>query len=450
MKLWDKGRPLDEMVQKFTAGRDSVLDQLLAKYDVLGSIAHVRMLESVKIISYDDSQALKKELYQIYEQIISAEFIISEGVEDVHSEIEKRLTNALGEIGQKVHAGRSRNDQVLLDMHLFVRDKINEIVLEIDSFSTSLLELSEKYSGYFLPGYTHFQVAMPASFGLWFGSFAETLADDLLVFYAAYRMVNQNPLGSAAGFGTSLPIDRQMTTRLLGFESMRFNSMHAMNSRGKSEMISSQALASIASTLAKYAGDVCLYLSGNFGFIDLPEEYSTGSSIMPHKHNPDVFEIIRGKCSAIQALPNQVSLIANNLPTGYHRDFQVIKEYFLPAFEDMLGCIRVMKHVFPELIIKKIDRNDEKYKYIFSVENVNRIVAEGKPFREAYRKVADEIKEGRYKPAQGTIYSHEGSIGNLCNDKIALKIKDRTRMFGFEKANEAERQLLLSENTEVI
>ncbi len=443
MKLWDKGKPFDKMVQEFTSGRDRGLDNLLAKYDVIGSIAHVIMLEAVKIISGDDSKVLRKSLLQIYNKILSKEFAVSEGVEDVHSEVEKRLSDVLGEAGRKVHAGRSRNDQVLLDIHLFVRDKINEIVVAVESFSGELLKLSEKYSDYFLPGYTHLQAAMPSSFGLWFGSFAETLADDLLVFHAAYRMVNQNPLGSAAGYGTSLPINRQMTTRLLGFESMRFNSMHAMNSRGKSELISSQALASLASTLGKYAGDICLYMSGNFGFVDMPEEYSTGSSIMPHKRNPDVFEIVRGKCSAIQSLPNQISLLINNLPSGYHRDFQVIKEYFLPAFEDILGCISIMKHIFPELIINKIDRNDEKYKYIFSVENVNRLVEEGKPFREAYRDVAGEIRNGSYKPVEGTIYTHEGSIGNLCNVKIAAKIKDRIKMFEFEKAREAERNLLL-------
>ncbi len=321
MKLWDKGKPFDKMVQEFTSGRDRGLDNLLAKYDVIGSIAHVMMLEAVKIISEDDSKVLRKSLLQIYNKILSKEFAVSEGVEDVHSEVEKRLSDILGEAGRKVHAGRSRNDQVLLDIHLFVRDKINEIVVAVESFSGELLKLSEKYSDYFLPGYTHFQAAMPSSFGLWFGSFAETLADDLLVFHAAYRMVNQNPLGSAAGYGTSLPINRQMTTRLLGFESMRFNSMHAMNSRGKSELISSQALASLASTLGKYAGDICLYMSGNFGFVDMPEEYSTGSSIMPHKRNPDVFEIVRGKCSAIQSLPNQISLLINNLPIWISQGF---------------------------------------------------------------------------------------------------------------------------------
>jgi argininosuccinate lyase len=437
MKLWEKGKPFDKMVQDFTTGKDKELDIILARYDIIGSIAHVMMLESVKIISPDESQALKNELSRIYSQILSGEFFISEGVEDVHSEVEKQLTVTLGEAGKKLHTGRSRNDQVLLDIHLFVRDKINEIVLAIETFSGILLTLSEKYSDYFLPGYTHFQAAMPSSFGLWFGSFAETLADDLLVFYAAYRMVDQNPLGSAAGFGTSLPIDRQITTQLLGFENMRFNSVHAMNSRGKSEMISAQAIASLAYTLGKYAGDVCLYMSGNFDFLGMPEKYSTGSSIMPHKHNPDVFEIVRARCSALQALPNQINLLANNLPSGYHRDFQVIKAYFLPAFEDILDCIRIMERIFPELIIKNINRNDEKYKYIFSVENVNRLVAKGKPFREAYREVADAISDGHYKRDKDAVYSHEGSIGKLCNDKIAVKIKDRIRMFEFEKAREA-------------
>jgi argininosuccinate lyase len=442
MKLWDKGKPFDKMVQDFTTGKDRLVDQIIARYDVIGSIAHVMMLESVKIISGNELLDLKKALSRIYNQILSGKFVISEGVEDVHSEVEKQLTDMLGETGKKIHTGRSRNDQVLLDIHLFIRDRIYQIVKAIEIFSGKLLNLSEKYSGYFLPGYTHFQAAMPASFGLWFGSFAETLADDLLVLNAAYRMVNQNPLGSAAGFGTSLPIDRQMTTKLLGFENMRFNSMHAMNARGKAELISADALASLAYTLGKYAGDVCLYLSGNFSFIDIPEEYTTGSSIMPHKRNPDVFEMIRARCSAIQSLPVQISLLANNLPTGYHRDFQVIKEYILPAFEDILDCIRIMDHVFPELIIKKIDSHDEKYKNVFSVENVNRLVAEGKPFREAYREVADEIRDGRYKPAEGTVYTHEGSIGNLCNDRIKVKINDRIKMFAFEEANNAIQTLL--------
>jgi len=445
MKLWDKGKPFNKTTQDFTSGKDRLLDIVIARYDIIGSIAHVKMLESVKIISGDESEVLIQALNQIYKQILSGDFRISEDVEDVHSEVEKQLTSILGEAGKKIHAGRSRNDQVLVDIHLFARDKISEIVQAIDVFSDILLQLSEKYRNYFLPGYTHLQAAMPASFGLWFGSFAETLADDLLIIYAAYRMVNQNPLGSAAGFGTSLPLNRQLTTKLLGFENMRFNSMHAMNARGKTELMSAQALASLAFTLGKYAGDVCLYSGENYGFIGLPEEYSTGSSIMPHKRNPDIFELVRATCSGIQSLPNQISLMANNLPTGYHRDFQVIKEYFLPAFENILNCLNILIKVFPELIIRKIDKNDEKYRYIFSVENINQLVMEGKPFREAYRKVADEIRDGKYIPSVGTKYTHEGSIGNLCNDKIAAKISDRIKAFEFEKAREAVKQLLVSE-----
>jgi len=442
MKLWDKGITPDEMVQDFTAGKDRSLDILLAKYDVLGSIAHVIMLQSVKIISEGDCHALKTGLLKILKQIESGQFVISEGVEDVHSEVEKRLTEMLGEAGKMIHAGRSRNDQVLLDIHLFIRDKICGIVTEVVSFSDKMLELSDKYSDYFLPGYTHFQAAMPSSFGLWFGSFAESLADDILVLFSAYRIINQNPLGSAAGYGTSLPIDRQMTTMLLGFDDLRYNSMHAMISRGKAELVASQALASVATTLGKLSADICLYMSPNFGFIDLPEKYTTGSSIMPHKKNPDIFEIIRGQCSAIQSIPNSINLIINNLPSGYHRDFQVIKENFLPAFEDILSCIRIMSHVVPELIINRIDSNDERYKYIFSVENVNRLVEEGKPFREAYRIVAKEIRNGNYKPAEGTQYTHEGSIGNLCNDKIETKIKVRIKMFQFQVASEAINKLI--------
>jgi len=443
MKLWDKGKPFNKTTQDFTSGKDKLLDVLLARYDIIGSIAHAKMLESVGIISENESKVLIQALTQIYKQIDAGDFRISEDSEDVHSEVENQLTNILGEAGKKIHSGRSRNDQVLLDIHLFIRDKISEIVGTIDTFSARLLQLSEKYREYFLPGYTHFQVAMPASFGLWFGSFAETLADDLLIFHAAYRMANQNPLGSAAGFGTSLPLNRQMTTDLLGFENMRFNSMHAMNARGKTELMSAQALASLAFTLGKYAGDVCLYSNENYGFIGLPEEYSTGSSIMPHKRNPDIFEMVRATCSGIQSLPNQISLMANNLPTGYHRDFQLIKEYFLPAFENIMDCLNILIKVFPELVIRKIDKNDEKYRYIFSVENVNHLVMEGKPFREAYRKVADEIRDGKYIPSLGTEYTHEGSIRNLCNDKIAAKINDRIKLFEFDKAREAIKQLLV-------
>lgn len=442
MKLWEKGVTLDEMVQNFTTGHDRDSDILIAKHEIIGSLAHVMMLEAVKIISTEDSQALRKALLQIYSKVISGDFVISEGVEDIHSEVEKQLTAMIGESGKKVHAGRSRNDQVLLDIHLYIREKISEIVSEIKSFSDKLLELSEKYSGFFLPGYTHFQAAMPSSFGLWFGSFAESLADDLLVLHASYRMVNQNPLGSAAGFGTSMPIDRRMTSGLLGFDDIRYNSMHAMNSRGKTELVSSQALACVAITLGKFASDICLYMSGNFGFIDLPDKFATGSSIMPHKRNPDVFEVVRARCSAIQSLPGQVSLLINNLPSGYHRDFQVIKENFLPAFEDTLCCIRILNHVVPELIINKIDMNDEKYKFIFSVENVNRMVEEGKPFREAYRAVANEIRTGSYKPVEGTKYTHQGSIGNLCNDSIKNKITDRINMFQFHRVEEALKRLL--------
>jgi argininosuccinate lyase len=448
MKLWDKGVTPDELVHDFTAGRDRSLDILLAEYDIIGSIAHVIMLEATKIISEDDLHSLKKGLLKIFNEVKSGEFVISEDVEDVHSEIEKRLTEMLGETGMKIHSGRSRNDQVLLDIHLFIRDKINEIVMEIGSFSGKLLELSDKYSGFFLPGYTHFQAAMPSSFGLWFGSFAESLADDLLVLFSVYRMINQNPLGSAAGYGTSLPIDRQMTTRLLGFDDLRYNSVHAMISRGKAELIASQALASLAATLGKLSADICLYMSPNFGFIDLPEKFVTGSSIMPHKRNPDIFEIIRGQCSAIQALPSSINLIINNLPSGYHRDFQVIKGSFLPAFEDILYCIRIMNRIVPELIINKIDRNYDIYKYIFSVENVNRLVGEGKPFREAYRIVAEEIRKGSFEPAEGTEYTHEGSIGNLCNDKIRIKIEDRINMFQFQKTDKILKELLQTEGME--
>lgn len=442
MKLWDKGNHPDKMIEDFTAGKDRELDLILAEYDVITSIAHTIMLESAGLLSGAESEAIIKELKNIHEKIEKGDFTISEGVEDIHSEIERRLIELLGETGKKIHSGRSRNDQVLTDIQLFIRGKISEITVTIEKFSDKLLQLSEQYRDYILPGYTHFQVAMPSSFGLWFGSFAETLSDDLLILLAAYRIINQNPLGSGAGFGTSFPINRQHTTELLGFDNLRYNSMHAMNTRGKSELITAQALSSVATTIGKYAGDICLYTSGNFDFITLPEKFTTGSSIMPHKKNPDVFELIRATCSMIQALPVEISLISNNLPSGYHRDYQVIKEHFLPAFDKLINCLLVMDYVFPELIIKKIDLTDEKYKYIFSVENVNRLVMDGIPFREAYRKVADDIRGGHYTPVEHPNYSHEGSIGNLCNDKISEKIKQRVKMFGFKQWQEAIKKLL--------
>lgn len=442
MKLWDKGKPLDKMIEDFTTGKDRELDMLLAKYDVVGSIAHVIMLESAGLLSEAESKALLKALKRIYDQANTGNFIISTTVEDVHSEVEKQLTEFLGDAGKKVHTGRSRNDQVLTDLHLFIRDKIMEIVKTIEILSEELILLSDRYKDFILPGYTHFQVAMPSSFGLWFGSFAETLSDDLLILHAAYRIINQNPLGSGAGFGSSFPINRQLTTELLGFDDLRYNSMHAMNARGKSELIVAQALSALASTVGKYAGDVCLYMSGNFNFIDLPEKFLTGSSIMPHKRNPDVFELIRATCSLIQALPGEISLISNNLPSGYHRDYQAIKEHFLPAFYKIISCLQMMHYLFPELIIQKVDLSDEKYKYIFSVENVNRLVMNGIPFREAYRKIAEDIQQGNYAPSNQMNYSHEGSIGNLCNDKISEKIKKRIQMFEFKKWEEAIEKLI--------
>ncbi len=442
MKLWSKGKKLDKMIEDFTTGKDRELDLLLAEYDVIASVAHVIMLESVGLLSAEESRDLVKALKKIYDQITTGNFSISKTAEDIHSEVETQLTELLGDTGKKVHTGRSRNDQVLTDLHLFIRDKIREIVKEIQKLTGNILHLSERYKDYMIPGYTHFQAAMPSSFGLWFGSFAETLSDDLLILHAAYRIINQNPLGSGAGFGTSLPINRQLTTDLLGFDNLRYNSMHAMNARGKSELITVQALSAIASTVGKYAGDVCLFMSGNFNFIDLPGKFLTGSSIMPHKRNPDIFELVRATCSSIQALPGEISLISNNLPSGYHRDYQVMKEHFLPVFEKLTGCLRIMDYVFPELIIKKVDLTDEKYRYIFSVEKVNRLVMDGIPFREAYRKVADDIQQRKYSSSGHVDYTHEGSIGNLCNDKISEKINQRIQMFEFEKWEKAIEELL--------
>jgi len=442
MKTWDKGYKLDKQVEKFTVGSDRETDLVLAPYDILGSLAHAMMLGSIGILSDEETVQLTVELKNIYRTIESGDFKIEPDVEDIHSQVEKQLTEKLGDLGKKIHTGRSRNDQVLTDLHLFIRDKLSHVVKATGELAEVLIGMSDKNKKMLLPGYTHYQVAMPASFGLWFASFAESLADDLLVCHTAYMISDQNPLGSGAGFGSSFPLKRKLTTGLLGFGDMRYNVMHAMKSRGKLEQLTAQALASVGDTLAKLASDVCLYAGQDYGFIELPDEYTTGSSIMPHKKNPDLFEMIRGFCNRLRALPNEMAMISSNLHTGYHREFQLMKEPLFEAFDVLIDCLNILKKVIPGLGIKSVDLKQEKYNYLFSVEEVNRYVQNGLPFREAYQKVAGEIENGEYTPGHDIQHSHEGSIGNLCNDEVLQKVNERIRNFNFETANKALSELL--------
>ena len=421
-KIWEKDLPLDKAIEQFTIGRDAILDLELAPFDVLGSLAHVKMLAKSGLITAAEAQQLTAGLRTIYEEIREDRFVIEEGIEDVHSEVEKLLTERLGDAGKKVHTARSRNDQVILDIRLFTRDRLTFLRQEIVALGEVLLTLAARYREVLMPGYTHFQVAMPSSFGLWFGSFAESLADDLLLLGAAWHMVNQNPLGSAAGYGSSFPIDREETTRLLGFEALTVNAVYAQAGRGKTEKTAAMALASVASTLARLAMDAVLFMNQNFGFMELPDAYTTGSSIMPHKKNPDAFELVRGHCNKLQALPNGIQLIITNLPTGYHRDFQLLKEEYLPAFDTLANCLRITRLLLENLKIREDILEDEKYRYLFSVEEVNRLVSEGLPFREAYKRVAQEIADGTYSRPEKVSYTHTGSIGNPGNDLIREKL----------------------------
>lgn len=443
MKLWDKNIQTDRLIEQFTIGKDRELDLLLARYDILGSLAHIIMLESIGLISKDELQLLTTELQDIYREAEKGTFVIEDGVEDVHSQVELLLTRRIGDTGKKIHAARSRNDQVLLDIKLFIRDEMQQVVGEVSTLFRLLLSQSEQYCHILIPGYTHLQVAMPSSFGLWFGAYAENLVDDMLMLQAAYRICDQNPLGSAAGYGSSFPINRKMTTELLGFGNLNYNVINAQMSRGKTERIISFALASLAGTLSKMAGDICLFASQNFGFLKLPDELTTGSSIMPHKKNPDVFELIRAKCNKIQALPGEIDHIWNNLPSGYFRDMQIIKESFLPVFSEMHSCLDMASYALAR--ITPIDNvlNDDRYQHIFSVEAVNKLVMSGIPFREAYRKVAMQIQDGSYQPDLQVIHSHEGSLGNLCNSEIAAKMEQVLSMFNFEKKTRAYQELLM-------
>ena len=433
---------MNHEIDEFTVGRDRELDLYLAKYDVLGSMAHITMLQTIGLLTADELHTLLEQLREIYAEAEAGRFVIEDGVEDVHSQVELMLTRKLGDMGKKIHSGRSRNDQVLLDLKLFTRARLKDIAEEVKTLFEELQAKSEQYKNVLMPGYTHLQVAMPSSFGLWFGAYAESLADDLIMLNAAYRMANRNPLGSAAGYGSSFPINRTLTTELLGFDSMNYNVVYAQMGRGKMERNVAFALAGIAGTVSKLAFDACMFNSQNFGFVKLPDNCTTGSSIMPHKKNPDVFELTRAKCNKIQALPAQITLIINNLPSGYFRDLQIIKEVFLPAFKELEDCLRITAYIINRITVNEHILDDARYNNIFSVEEVNRLAAAGMPFRDAYKKVGLDIEAGRFEPQKTIHHTHEGSIGNLCNDRIADYMQQIWAGFGFERTAAAEQQLL--------
>ena len=443
MKLWEKNFEINKEIERFTVGRDREMDMYLAKYDVLGSMAHITMLESIGLLEKDELTQLLAELKNIYRSCEQGEFVIEDDVEDVHSQVEMLLTRKLGDMGKKIHSGRSRNDQVLVDLKLFTRHQLKDIADEVKSLFDELIAKSEQYKNVLMPGYTHLQVAMPSSFGLWFGAYAESLADDLLFLQAAYRMTNRNPLGSAAGYGSSFPLNRTMTTQLLGFDSMDYNVVYAQMGRGKMERNVGFAIATIAGTLAKMAFDACMFNSQNFSFVKLPKECTTGSSIMPHKKNPDVFELIRAKSNKLQALPQQVTLIMNNLPVGYFRDLQIIKEVFLPAFDELKDCLEMAAYIINKIEVNEHILDNPMYDPMFSVEEVNRLAANGMPFRDAYKKVGLDIEAGNFVPDKNIHHTHEGSIGNLMNDKIQQLFNSILSDFHFERMEEAEKALLL-------
>ena len=442
MKLWQKDKAALQSVEKFTVGNDRELDIYLAPFDVLGSLAHTKMLASVGLLTNDELAVLEVELKNIYQIIQQGNFVLDEGVEDIHSQVELMLTQKLGDIGKKIHSARSRNDQVLVDLKLFLRNEIESLVGSVKSFFDLLIIQSEKYKSDLLPGYTHLQLAMPSSFGLWFGAYAESLVDDLITLQAAYTIVNKNPLGSAAGYGSSFPINRKMTTELLGFDDLNYNVVYAQMGRGKTERIVATALGNIAASLSKLSMDACLYLNQNFAFISFPDELTTGSSIMPHKKNPDVFELIRAHCNRIQALPNEIMLMTTNLPSGYQRDLQLLKEHIIPAFKNLQSCLQMATLMLSNIQVNKDLLVDEKYKFLFSVEEVNKLVLEGTPFRDAYKKVGLDIEAGNFTYTPTTAHTHEGSIGNLCNDQINRLMNDTIIKFNFEKVNGAIKQLL--------
>ena len=443
MKLWDKGSNTDKKIESFTIGRDKELDLFLAPFDIIGTIAHSRMLAKVGLLSETDMKVLIPELKKLYKKTGADTFVIEDGVEDVHSQVELELTRTLGDVGKKVHSGRSRNDQVLLDLKLFARHRIMEITSAVEELFNELQQRSEQHKDDLLPGYTHLQVAMPSSFGLWFGAYAESLVDDMHLMLAAWRITNQSPLGAAAGYGNSFPLDRGMTTRLLGFDDLSYNVVYAQMGRGKMERSVAMGMSSVASTLSRLAMDACLYMSQNYGFVKLPDAFTTGSSIMPHKKNPDVFELLRARCNKLIDVPQQIALITGNLPSGYFRDMQVIKEIFIPAFDELLSCLELMTLAVKNMEVTRNIMDNQLYKYAFSVEEVNRRVLQGVPFRDAYKQVGLEIENGNFAPDTSSVeHTHEGSIGNLCTDEIKAKMNKVKGAFTFRQVSDAIDELL--------
>lgn len=441
MKLWQKDKTSLKEVDKFTVGKDQEMDMHLARFDILGSIAHITMLESIGLLTAGELHTLTSGLRSMLKSVESGDFKVEKDVEDIHSQVELSLTRQLGDVGKKIHSGRSRNDQVLVDIKLFLRSAIEELALETKDLFDLLIVQSEKYKDHLLPGYTHFQLAMPSSFGLWFGAYAESLVDDLITLQAAYRIVNKNPLGSAAGYGSSFPLNRTMTTQLLGFEDLNYNVVYAQMGRGKTERIVASAFANIAGSLGKLSMDACLFLNQNFGFISFPQELTTGSSIMPHKKNPDVFELIRARCNQLLSLPNDIALSTANLPSGYHRDMQLLKEMLFPSIQNLKDCIRMAQLMISNIRVKEDILADDKYKFLFSVEEVNKLVLEGVPFRDAYKKVGADIENGNYNPERSVHHTHEGSIGNLCLDQIRSSMAKVLADFNFQHADNALKSL---------
>jgi argininosuccinate lyase len=442
MKIWQKNIDVDSFVESFTVGKDREMDMHLASADVLGSLAHTRMLNSIGLMTDEDLSAVQQELKNIYKEILAGQFQIEASVEDVHSQVEMMLTQRIGEAGKKIHSGRSRNDQVLVDLKLYFRSEIHNVFNTTELLFNQLIKLSEQYKNVLMPGYTHLQIAMPSSFGLWFGAYAESLVDDLHMLKAAWSVCNKNPLGSAAGYGSSFPLNRTMTTELLGFEDLNYNVVYAQMGRGKTERILAQAMSSIAATLAKFAMDVTLFINQNFGFISFPAHLTTGSSIMPHKKNPDVFELIRSRCNKIQALPTEIAMMTTNLPVGYHRDLQLLKENLFPAFQSLNECLEIATFMLENIEIKDSILDDPTYDYLFSVEVVNNEVLQGIPFREAYKNIGLAIEEGTFQPLKEVNHTHEGSIGNLCNDQIQRMFTEVKADFGFEKVEKALEELV--------
>ncbi len=442
MKLWQKDKTSSKEVEKFTVGKDQEMDLFLAPFDVLGSLAHIIMLESIGLLNTDEMQMMSKALKHIYNRIAKGEFKLENGVEDIHSQVELELTQILGDIGKKIHSGRSRNDQVLVDVKLFLRSEIELIVLQTKQLFDLLIAQSQKYKDHLVPGYTHFQLAMPSSFGLWFGAFAEGLVDDLITLQGAYQVVNKNPLGSAAGYGSSFPLNRRLTTKLLGFDDLNYNVVYAQMGRGKTERIVASAFSNIAGTLARLSMDACIFLNQNFAFISFPDELTTGSSIMPHKKNPDVFELVRARCNQLLALPNDIAFMTANLPSGYHRDMQLLKELLFPAIQNLKDCLQMVQLMLENISVKDNILDDERYKFLFSVEEVNKLVLSGVPFRDAYKQVGLNIEVGNFQPDRILHHVHEGSIGNLCLKEISVNMDKVIQSFGFPRFHEAITRLL--------